>query len=83
MFKSNGKIGRRDLFKTSAGIMGGALLSREAAAEQPAERNVNTNSSPSALKITDLVTPLRMNEGQEATGMDLSLHGEEGYNFEG
>ena len=36
-----------------------------------------------ALKITDLVTPLRMNEGQEATGMDLSLHGEEGYNFEG
>ena len=54
MFKSNGKIGRRDLFKTSAGIMGGALLSREAAAEQPAERNVNTNSSPSALKITDL-----------------------------
>jgi L-alanine-DL-glutamate epimerase-like enolase superfamily enzyme len=54
MFKRNGKIGRRDLFKTSAGIMGGALLSREAAAEQPAQRNVNTNSSPSALRITDL-----------------------------
>jgi len=54
MFKRNGKIGRRDLFKTSAGIMGGALLSREAAAEQAAQRNVNTNSSPSALKITDL-----------------------------
>ena len=30
-----------------------------------------------------LVTPLRMKEGEEATGMDLSLHGEEGYNFEG
>src|ERR1022692_2325238 len=54
MFKSNGKIGRRDLFKTSAGIMGGALLSREAAAEQAAQRNVNTLSSPSALRITDL-----------------------------
>jgi len=34
--------------------MGGALLSREAAAEQAAQRNVNTNSSPSALRITDL-----------------------------
>jgi L-alanine-DL-glutamate epimerase-like enolase superfamily enzyme len=54
MLKSNGRIGRRDLFKTSAGIMGGALLSREAAADQPAQRNVNTNSSPSALRITDL-----------------------------
>jgi L-alanine-DL-glutamate epimerase-like enolase superfamily enzyme len=54
MWKRNGKIGRRDLFKASAGIMGGALLSREAAAEQAAQRNVNTNSSPSALKITDL-----------------------------
>ena len=54
MFKNNGKLGWRDLFKASAGIMGGALLSREAAADQPAQRNVNTNSSPSALKITDL-----------------------------
>ena len=35
-----------------------------------------------ALKITDLVTPLRMKEREEDTGMDLSLHGEEGYNFE-
>ncbi|MGD0498552.1 MAG: mandelate racemase/muconate lactonizing enzyme family protein [Bryobacteraceae bacterium] len=34
--------------------MGGALLSREAAAEQAAQRNVNANSSPSALRITDL-----------------------------
>ena len=54
MFKRSGKIRRRDLFKTSAGIMGGALLSREAAAEQAPQRNVNTSSSPSALKITDL-----------------------------
>jgi hypothetical protein len=43
MFKRDGRIGRRDLFKTSAGIMGGALLSREAAAEQAAPRNVNTS----------------------------------------
>jgi L-alanine-DL-glutamate epimerase-like enolase superfamily enzyme len=54
MFKRNGNVGRRDLFKTSAGILGGALLSREAAAEQAVQRNVNTNSGPSALKITDL-----------------------------
>src|ERR1039457_3325774 len=54
MFKRNGNVGRRDLFKTSAAIIGGALLSREAAAEQTAQRNVNTNSGPSALKITDL-----------------------------
>jgi L-alanine-DL-glutamate epimerase-like enolase superfamily enzyme len=54
MLERNGKIGRRDLFKTSAGMVGGALLSREAAAEQAPQKNVNTNSSPSALKITDL-----------------------------
>jgi Amt family ammonium transporter len=35
-----------------------------------------------ALKLTELVTPLRMTEREEDTGMDLSLHGEEGYNFE-
>jgi len=54
MLKRNGKLGRRELFKASAGIMGGALLSREAAAEQSEPRNVNANSKPSALKITDL-----------------------------
>ncbi len=54
MWKRNGKIGRRDLFKASSGIMGGALLSRGAAAEQPVQKNVNSSSSPSALKITDL-----------------------------
>jgi Amt family ammonium transporter len=35
-----------------------------------------------ALKITGLVTPLRMKEREEDSGMDLTLHGEEGYNFE-
>ena len=36
-----------------------------------------------ALKVTELITPLRMSEREESAGMDLSLHGEEGYNFEG
>jgi Amt family ammonium transporter len=35
-----------------------------------------------ALKITGLLTPLRLNKHEEASGMDLILHGEEGYNFE-
>jgi len=52
---NGGTMGRRTLFKTSAGLLGGALLGRNAGAEQETEvRNVNTNSSPSTLKITDL-----------------------------
>jgi Amt family ammonium transporter len=35
-----------------------------------------------ALKVTALLTPLRMEKTEEASGMDLVLHGEEGYNFE-
>jgi Amt family ammonium transporter len=35
-----------------------------------------------ALKITQLITPLRIDEREESTGMDLTLHGEEGYNLE-
>ena len=35
-----------------------------------------------ALKITELITPLRIDEREESNGMDLALHGEEGYNFE-
>ena len=35
-----------------------------------------------ALKVTGLLMPLRMNKTEEANGMDLVLHGEEGYNFE-
>ncbi len=34
------------------------------------------------LKITDVVAGLRMPERDEDQGMDLTLHGEEGYNFE-
>jgi ammonium transporter, Amt family len=35
-----------------------------------------------ALKITEFITPLRIEEREESTGMDLALHGEEGYNLE-
>ncbi|MBL8173575.1 MAG: ammonium transporter [Bryobacterales bacterium] len=34
------------------------------------------------LKLTELVTPIRMEVREETEGMDLTLHGEEGYNFE-
>ena len=43
---------RRDVLKTSALALGGAFLVSEAAEAYP--RNVNTNSSPSTLKITDM-----------------------------
>jgi Amt family ammonium transporter len=35
-----------------------------------------------ALKVTSLVTPLRLDSREEITGMDLSIHGEEGYNLD-
>ena len=35
-----------------------------------------------ALKLTALVTPLRLEDRDEVTGMDLVIHGEEGYNLE-
>jgi L-alanine-DL-glutamate epimerase-like enolase superfamily enzyme len=48
-------IDRRGVLKTSAAMLGGALVGTEAAADsEPEFRNVNTNSSPSSLKITDL-----------------------------
>src|SRR3984957_4088215 len=53
------KLSRRGIVKSSMGLMTGGLLSRysleKAAAEtQPAIKNVNPNSSPSTLKITDM-----------------------------
>src|ERR1039457_2362738 len=49
------RIGRRELLKTSAALLGGAVLgARAKAAPEPPFQNVNTNSSPSTLKITDL-----------------------------
>ena len=50
-------ISRRNLLRTSAAIFGGALESKRAKADPaPPFQNVNTNSSPSALRITDLRT---------------------------
>jgi Amt family ammonium transporter len=34
------------------------------------------------LKICDMVVGVRVNQEQEIEGLDLSMHGEEGYNFE-
>ena len=45
-------INRRDVLKTAAGALGATLLLGDPDEAYP--RNVNTNSSPSALKITDL-----------------------------
>ena len=49
--KNSGKFGRRELLKTSALALGGALLTDSAEANPKA---VNRNSNPSTLKITDL-----------------------------
>ena len=35
-----------------------------------------------ALKVTEFFTELRLEDREESTGMDLALHGEEGYNPE-
>jgi hypothetical protein len=53
------KFNRRGVLKSSMAVMAGGLLSRysleKAAAEtEPAVKNVNLNSSPSTLKITDM-----------------------------
>jgi L-alanine-DL-glutamate epimerase-like enolase superfamily enzyme len=50
--KSGNVFGRRDVLKTSALAVGGALLSRESSEAYP--KGVNINSSPSTLKITDM-----------------------------
>jgi Amt family ammonium transporter len=35
------------------------------------------------LKVVDLLIGVRASEEQEVQGLDLSMHGEEGYNLEG
>jgi L-alanine-DL-glutamate epimerase-like enolase superfamily enzyme len=53
MTKTNSAVlGRRELLKSSAVALGTSLLGRESAEAYP--KGVNTNSNPSALKITDL-----------------------------
>src|SRR5258708_40182734 len=60
MSDSNGwKFNRRGVLKSSMAVLGGGLLShysleRAAAEQAPAVKNVNLNSSPSTLKITDM-----------------------------
>jgi L-alanine-DL-glutamate epimerase-like enolase superfamily enzyme len=52
---NDSRIGRRGLLKASSAALGGAFLAGNAKADpEPQVRNVNTNSSPSSLKITDL-----------------------------
>ena len=52
---SNEKIGRRGLLKASAALIGGSLVGKKAGAHpEPRIQNVNTSSSPSKLRITDL-----------------------------
>jgi len=53
--QSKFRMNRRGLLKSSAAMLGGAFLgTRAKAAPEPHFRNVNTNSSPSTLKITDM-----------------------------
>jgi len=35
-----------------------------------------------ALKISDVIIGVRLDGKEEQTGLDVSMHGEEGYNFE-
>jgi L-alanine-DL-glutamate epimerase-like enolase superfamily enzyme len=50
------RLNRRNLLKSSLAVAAGAALSpaARAAQQEPAVKNVNTNSSPSTLKITDM-----------------------------
>ena len=55
-FIRNSKYDRRGVLKSTLGLLAGGLIGplAEKAEAQSAVRNVNRNSSPSALKITDL-----------------------------
>jgi L-alanine-DL-glutamate epimerase-like enolase superfamily enzyme len=50
--KNGNELERREVLKASALALGGALFAKESLAAHP--KGVNTNSSPSALRITDL-----------------------------
>ncbi|UWZ81933.1 mandelate racemase/muconate lactonizing enzyme family protein [Occallatibacter riparius] len=49
-----GRFNRRSVLKSSLAALAAAALGRTAQPAEPALRNVNTASSPSALKITDM-----------------------------
>ena len=61
-------MGRRDLFSSSAAMLGGALLGKNSKAEEAQVKNVNTNSSPSTLKITDLRVAIVSGAGEGGGG---------------
>jgi L-alanine-DL-glutamate epimerase-like enolase superfamily enzyme len=73
--KSRNLIGRRNILRTSAAALGGALLSEEPPEAYP--KNVNTSSRPSGLKITDLRVAvvqgqrpiLRLDTNQDINGL--------------
>src|SRR5207248_1344776 len=50
--KNSGLWGRRDVLKSSALLLGGTVIAADSLAAYP--KAVNTNSSPSTLKITDM-----------------------------
>src|SRR5436309_14713762 len=50
--KNSGLWGRRDVLKSSALFLGGTVMAADSLAAYP--KTVNTNSSPSTLKITDM-----------------------------
>ena len=69
-------MGRRDLFSSSAAMLGGALLGKNSKAEEAQVKNVNTNSSPSTLKITDLrVAPPAVGEALRPAPVPSELVG--------
>jgi hypothetical protein len=49
-----GKFNRRGVLKSSLAMVAGSFLGRRTADAQTSIKNVNQNSSPSTLKITDL-----------------------------
>lgn len=49
-----GKLNRRSVLKSSLAVMAGGFLGRRTADAQTSVKNVNQNSSPSTLKITDM-----------------------------
>ena len=70
--KNWGRLGRREMLKTSAVALGGALLANPLEAYPSA---VNTNSSPSTLKITDLrvATIVKPGPSPLSAGFDFAV----------